>query len=97
MTQERKEQFVAVAFKDEETAKKLLAMEPAAVAEYLKGEGYDFTTEEVIEVGEDIKALQNQGELSADELDGVAGGKGSDYLKAGIVLGMVIGISLGGW
>ena len=97
MTQERKEQFVAAAFKDEETAKKLLVMEPAAVAEYLKGEGHDFTVEEVIEVGEDIKALQAKGELSADELDDVAGGGAGQYLKAGIVVGMLIGISLGGW
>lgn len=95
MTQERKEQFAAVAFKDEETAKKLLVMEPADVVAYLKGEGYDFTVEEVIEIGEDIKSLQAKGELSADELDGVAGGKGE--FIAGVLVGMLIGVSMGGW
>lgn len=99
MTQERKNQFIEVAFKNEETAAKLMALEPAEVVAALKAEGYDFTLEEVAAIGEEIKAVKAQAaqnELSEGDLEAVAGGKGE--FVAGVVVGMWIGVAfLGGW
>lgn len=99
MTDERRSQFAAAAFKDEETAKKFLAMAPLEVISALKAEGIDFTEAEVIEIGEELKAqaeAMKKDELNEADLDNVAGGKGE--FKYGVVTGVLVGIAfLGGW
>ncbi len=88
MTDERKKEFAAVAFNNKETANKYAAMSPEEVAADLKGKGYDFTVEEVKEIGNEIiemKKKMEAGELSADELDNVAGGGYAFW--AGVALG----------
>ena len=74
MTQARINAIAEVLNADEERAKKLVEMEPAAAAEALKALGYDFTAEELIEFGEAAAKANQQGELDADSLDQVAGG-----------------------
>ena len=60
MTQERLNAIAEVLNADEDRAKKLIEMEPAAAAEALKAEGYDFTADELAEFGAIIeKSNQN--------------------------------------
>ncbi len=74
MTQERLNAIAEVLNADEDRAKKLVEMEPAAAAEALKAEGYDFTADELTEFGEIAVKANQTGELDADKLDEVAGG-----------------------
>ena len=76
MTQERVNAIAAVLNADEDRAKKLVEMEPAAAAEALKAEGYDFTADELAEFGDILSKANQSGELDADQLDEVAGGIG---------------------
>lgn len=80
-----------------EKLKELYQKAPIEVVEYLKGKGYDFTEEEVKEYGLELEAAvkNSNGELSENDLDGVAGGKGE--FRTGVVIGMLIGIACGGW
>lgn len=100
MTQERMNALgSALCMLDQEQIKSLLEKTPAEAQAYFAANGYDFTVEEVETFGKEMLKLAqaaNGAELSADELEAVAGGKGE--FVAGIVLGMVIGIAcFGGW
>lgn len=99
MTDERLTLFASVAFKDEETAKKFLAMTPSEVVSTLKADGIDFSETEVVEIGEKLKAqaeAMKKTELDETALDDVSGGKGEFW--AGVALGLCIGCGfLGGW
>ncbi len=85
MTQERVNAIAEVLNADEDRAKKLIEMEPAAAAEALKAEGYDFTADELIEFGEILSKANQSGELDESNLDDVAGGIG--LITAGIIAG----------
>ena len=99
MTQERKNQLVSIVLKDRETAEKYLAMTPEDVVSELKTQGYDFTPDEVKELGTEVATLLEQAngnELTPEQLEQIAGGKGE--FMAGVVVGMLIGVTfLGGW
>lgn len=73
MTKERI-QAIGKVLENDEQRKALLAMEPAAAAEALKKEGYDFTADELIEFGTLVAEATSTGELTAEALDDVAGG-----------------------
>ncbi len=73
MTKERI-QAIGKVLENDEQRKALLAMEPAAAAEELKKEGYDFTADELIEFGNLVAEATSTGELNAEDLDNVAGG-----------------------
>ena len=90
MTQERLNAIAEVLNADADRAKKLVEMEPAAAAEALKAEGYDFTADELIEFGETVAKSQESGELDEGKLDDVAGG----VITTGALL---IGIAAGVW
>ncbi len=79
MTQERVNAIAEVLNADEDRAKKLVEMEPAAAAEALKAEGYDFTADELIEFGKILSKANQSGELDSDQLDDVAGGIRFNY------------------
>lgn len=106
MTDNRKQQFFEVAFKDEETAKKLLVMTPEEVSAYLAAEGHHFSVEEIKEIGAEIQAevdALGDDELDDEALENVAGGKGqgpfspSNFVKALVVGGIIICLTGGGW
>ncbi len=82
MTQARINAIAEVLNADEERAKKLVEMEPAAAAEALKAEGYDFTADELIEFGEIVAKANQAGELDESKLDNVAGG----VIAAGVAI-----------
>lgn len=73
MTKERI-QAIGKVLENDEQRKALLAMEPAAAAEELKKQGYDFTADELIEFGTLVAEATSTGELNAEDLDDVAGG-----------------------
>ncbi len=98
MTQERIEKIAEVLNENESRAKKLIEMDPVAAAEQLKAEGYDFTSDELIEFGEFIaKVKEETGELDVENLENVAGG----VVVAGAVVAAGVKIFLagaaGGW
>jgi hypothetical protein len=94
MTQERKNEFYAVAFKDAETTNKLLAKTPEEVKAFLDSEGKDFSLDEIKEIGAEFAAhageLNEIGELSESDLQNVAGGGNSSFW-AGVATGAGIG------
>lgn len=99
MSMERKQQFYEVAFKDEETAKDLMAKTPEEVSAYMTEQGYTYSADEIRAYGAELKEKLDAlkaGELDEAALDDVAGGKGE--FTAGVALGMLIGVAfLGGW
>lgn len=78
LSKERAEKLAQYLTADIERAKKLLDMSPEDVVAQMKAEGYDFTVEEVMEFGEQLKhvptASVKDGELSEEALSEVAGG-----------------------
>ena len=78
----------------------LLGLTPAEACAKLNAEGCDVTVEELQAYGQYIlekaKTYSANDELNEDDLDAVAGGKGE--FRAGIVIGIIIGIAyFGGW
>jgi len=88
--------------KNGEFLKKVLPMEPAEALKAFEAEGAEITIDELNAIAAEInKGLQNggEGELSADELEGVAGGavKKSDMVLFAIGIGIGIGITCAPW
>jgi len=96
---DRKQQFYAVAFKDEQTAKSLMAKSPEEVSAYMKERGYEYSVEEIKAIGRDLKAMvdkQADGELDEDALEDVAGGV-VGWVIAGLVAGGAAAFGWGFW
>lgn len=103
MTENRKEELCAAISKNQEAAKKLLFMAPEEVAAYLTGEGYDFTVEEIKELGAEVQEqidARKDGELDEEALANVAGGRDTHalYFAAGMAtVAIGVGIVCCGW
>ena len=100
MTQETKNRFFEIAFKNEATAKDLLGKTPEEVSAYMAAQGIECTAEEVKAIGDEllekVNAIKN-GELSEDDLADVAGGNKYTYW-GGVATGVLIGgIIICGW
>jgi len=95
MNEAKKELFYKAVFKDQATAEDLLKKTPEEVAAYLKNQGLDFSVEEVVSCGEELKkaAGAGKGELKESELENVAGGGVGGFL-AGYGVGATVGIYL---
>ena len=74
MTQERIDAIAEVLNADVDRAKALINMDPAAAAQALQAEGYDFSAAELSAFGEIIAKASAPEELDLDALDDVAGG-----------------------
>ena len=94
MTKERI-QAIAEVLEDDELRRTLLAMEPTAAAEELKKKGYDFTADELIEFGTLVAKVSSTGELSAEDLDSVAGGAVTVLTLLGITFATKVAYDLG--
>ena len=78
--------------KDEAFVERLLKMTPEEVQKALEEEGVHFTVEEINQAGEAIKAIaENDGELTEEALENVAGGGKLGKKVGSFVLGMVVG------
>jgi len=87
MTKERIQAIADALSKDDAERKALLGMEPAAAAEELKKQGYDFTADELIEFGKLVAEATASGELGDDQLENVSGGS--------ITIGVLLGVTFG--
>ena len=75
ITDERIEMLTATLLKDTDFANEILAMEAADAAAALKAKGFDFTAEELSSFAEGLaEYLEENAELSEDDLDDVNGG-----------------------
>lgn len=78
--------------KDEAFVERILRMTPEEVQKVLEEEGVHFTVEEIIQAGEMIKAIaENDGELSEEALENVAGGGKLGKKIGSFVVGIVVG------
>ena len=63
---------------NEELMMKVIPMKPEEALEVLAENGYNFTLDEILEMGKELYALRSKansdGELSEDDLEDVAGG-----------------------
>ncbi|NPV91234.1 MAG: Nif11-like leader peptide family natural product precursor [Firmicutes bacterium] len=68
-------------FSDEAFVKNLLVMEtPEEVQEALQKKGVDLTVEDIVKIRDLIAKKQNAGELSDEDLEGVAGGTVGEFI-----------------
>lgn len=74
MTKERIAAIADVLASDDNLRKELLEMEPEAAVKVLLEKGYVFTADELGEFGRLVVDAQAEGELSAEDLENVAGG-----------------------
>ena len=99
LTNERAEKLAEFLKEDVERANNLIDMSPEEVVKVVNEAGYDFTVEEIVEFGENLKAAAAQaGELSEDNLDEVSGGLAAAaaavYLTC-VSIGITLGVSAG--
>jgi len=76
LTQERAEKLMEYLNQDEARTLKLLELDPEAALAEINAEGYDFSADELYDFGQALASVskKDEGEISADELDDVAGG-----------------------
>ncbi|NPV91233.1 MAG: Nif11-like leader peptide family natural product precursor [Firmicutes bacterium] len=68
-------------FSDEVFVKNLLALEtPEEVQAALQKKGVDLTVEDIVKIRDLIAKKQNAGELSDEDLEGVAGGTFNEFV-----------------
>lgn len=80
-------------FRNEELAKKVVALSPEEAQKILSENGFDFTLDEILEAGKEINELlakYKNGEISEEDLAEVSGGGHGGYFLVGIVAGVVI-------
>ena len=100
LTNERAALFADFLKADVERANKLVELSPEEVVAIVNEEGNNFTVEEVVEFGENLKAVAaaQSGELSEDKLEEVAGGlvaaAAGVYLTC-VTIGVTLGIAAG--
>lgn len=94
MTKERVQEITEALMQDKVRAEELLKMSAEDAAKAFSESGYDFTEEELQEMGEMlVKSSENideDGELNAEALDDVAGGS---ILGGLLVLGAAAGVA----
>ena len=91
--------------KDKTFVEQVLGAETAEAAQELfASRGVDFTMEEIIQIGEGLKAASLEGELDAADLDAVAGGIALETVAAvvsivagGVTIVDFIGKRAGWW
>lgn len=99
MTDERKELLLEALQADMEFTKEIIPMGAEEMTKALNGKGYDFTEEEVAEMGEIFKKVASQcmkedGEIDEELLEQVVGG-GKGAAIIGIILFVGLAISVG--
>lgn len=99
MTNERVAQLADFLKADVERAKKLMDLSPEEAVKIINENGNDFTVDEVVEFGLNLKNVVAQAdELSEDNLDDVAGGLAAAaaavYLTC-VSIGVTLGIAAG--
>ena len=96
MTIEMKEKWESV-FADTEYATKLLNMSPEDALKDLQSKGYDFTSEDMAEMGAEIQkmigCIGENGEINEEMLAEITGGGHVGSFFGGIGLGIVAGIA----
>lgn len=97
ITSDRVEILSKVILDENEKSVNLLELSPKEAVERLNALGYDYTTDELIEYGELVKAVSKNGELNANDLTSVSGGMGV-FLTCAAAAGiaMVAGACVGG-
>lgn len=77
---------------NEAEVENLLSLAPEVAAEQLNAKGYDFTAQELVEFVEFVKAnAVQEGEISEEQLDNVAGGVVAELVFCGgVLLGMYL-------
>ena len=76
LTEARAKLLADYLMSDQEKAKRLFDMEPEDALKEINADGYDFTVEELIDFGKAMSLAANKEELSAEDLENVAGGIG---------------------
>ena len=86
LTNERAEQIASYLMNNKEYAEELLQLSPEEAVKKMNEEGNDFTAEEIIEFGENLKtaSVKNE-ELDENALEDVSGGSIS-IVAAGVCL-----------
>lgn len=75
MTPERKKDLFDLIVGDLENTKHLFSLEPKEVLKILRGKGYDYTEDELIEFLDDLKKMTVQSdEINGRLLDNITGG-----------------------
>lgn len=91
LTEERAKLLASYLEQDKERAKRLFDTAPEEAVKEINAAGYDFSVEELIDFGDAMSlAVSKNGELSADDLENVAGGLGVVATFA-IAYGIAIG------
>ena len=100
LTTERTDLLGKYLQEDVNRAKALLNLSPEEATEKINADGYDFSVDEIIEFGENLKAASAEGELSEESLNDVAGGlvittaAAAVYVSC-ITLGLGVGYAAG--
>jgi len=88
LTQARADILGAFLEKNPDTAKELVNMEPEKAIEVINAAGHDFTVDELEEFGKAMMATAakagENGELSANDLESVAGGEAIICISLGV-------------
>ena len=75
LTNERAELIANYLTADKVRGRSLLALEPAEAVAKMNADGNDFTVEEIMEFGKQLRELSaHEGELNAEDLDNISGG-----------------------
>lgn len=99
MTDERKELLLEALQADIEFTKRIIPRGVDEMTKALNEKGYDFTKEEIVEMGEIFKevaskCMKEDGEIDVELLEQVVGG-GKGRAIVGIILFIGLGISVG--
>lgn len=101
MTEERKDLLLSIFSEDPEFVKEIIPQGISEMTKAINKKGYDFTESEIEEFGEFFKEIVSKcvdenGEISEEMLDSVAGGKMStgDKIKACIGIALFIGLAV---
>ena len=78
---------------DIEKAGALLDMEPQDALNQVNADGFDFTIEEFNDYAKALKLAKANGELSAEDLEGVAGGFGILAATLCVAGGIALGVA----
>lgn len=91
---EKYEKLLETLKNDEQFAKELFALDPAAASDKLAQKGFDFSEEELTKIAKDLETVKNQigddGNISEEDLAKVVGG--ADVPTSGYYYGFVGGL-----